>query len=509
MDQEVVNHEVETRVQAWEWPDAEGSEALRSVEPRFQLYPPAKVILLDDPEAELDCVLTDISLTDIKILAGESLPEDEIIAIELEDSLLLASVRYNLRRRDKFSIGAARMHTLQKFAAPPNATKIEMLETLIGDFHAQCASQIEKIQDAIQSLQIPPRKESTRREPPALALTVPVEAAGFSQGKSPRSEPDIVREQLPVNEQFRVNEPSRVNIAEPFEVVYSKAASKAPREEADAALPGFVANGSGGRKSWVKSIASASGLAAIGLATLLAWWIPITATVFHSRAPRNTSRLVSSPQATSQSSPPAPVPVPVAENRPAVTRMPEPADRLISPAAAPVMRPAIPAIASAPIRALPVPRPETPVSPDLRHALIKASQNSWIDVCSDGREVLQKLLAPGEIQEFDFARRAMVRMGNARGVEIAVNGIAIEPLGRVAVVGAVELSAEGSRYMSTNDGINLSGCGSRQPARHVAVTRPEQPEDPRPAAQIELPAQIARPAQVEQPARIEPIQPAQ
>ena len=49
-------------------------ETSRNAEPRSsQLYPPVKVTLLDDPEAELDCLLTHISLTDIKVLAADSL----------------------------------------------------------------------------------------------------------------------------------------------------------------------------------------------------------------------------------------------------------------------------------------------------------------------------------------------------------------------------------------------------------------------------------------------------
>jgi hypothetical protein len=238
MEQQLVNHEVETRVQAWRWPDSEIVEAPRKPEPKFHLYPPVKVTLLDDPEAELDCLLTDISLSDVKILAGESLTEDEIIVIELEDSFLLADVRYSQRRKDKFAIGAARMHTLQKFAAPRDASKIEMLEALIGDFHAQCVSQIEKIRDAIHSLQIQSRMGGARPEPAAVTLTVPVAPLAFNEPPArpkpaPRPEPGIVEDSPRVQLAEPVEPPEAFAPPGPFEVVGSYTTSKALREVLD------------------------------------------------------------------------------------------------------------------------------------------------------------------------------------------------------------------------------------------------------------------------------------
>ena len=54
-------------------------------EPRFQIYAPGKLTLVDSPEREMECMLLDISATGMKLVTDEGLPVDEVVALEVED----------------------------------------------------------------------------------------------------------------------------------------------------------------------------------------------------------------------------------------------------------------------------------------------------------------------------------------------------------------------------------------------------------------------------------------
>ena len=103
-------------------------------EPRFSIYGPVKVTSLSSPERVLDCVLLDISATGLKLIAPESLPVNEIIAIEAEDHLALADARYSQPRGDKFTIGCERIHALNKVALPEEKSKVDQIRSLIDDY---------------------------------------------------------------------------------------------------------------------------------------------------------------------------------------------------------------------------------------------------------------------------------------------------------------------------------------------------------------------------------------
>src|ERR1700694_5213395 len=94
-------------------------------EPRFQIYAPAKLTLLDSPERELDCLLLDISAAGMKFVVSEVVPIDEVVVLEAEDHLVLADVRYSEPRGEKFVIGAERIHAVAKSALPLDKTRAE------------------------------------------------------------------------------------------------------------------------------------------------------------------------------------------------------------------------------------------------------------------------------------------------------------------------------------------------------------------------------------------------
>ncbi len=111
-------------------------------EPRFSIYGPVKVTVLSSPERVLDCVLTEISATGIKMIAPESLTADEIISMEAEDHLALADVRYSQPRGDKFTVGCERIHVLNKVSLPDEKSKVEQIRLLVEDYRNRISSGI-------------------------------------------------------------------------------------------------------------------------------------------------------------------------------------------------------------------------------------------------------------------------------------------------------------------------------------------------------------------------------
>ena len=103
-------------------------------EPRFQIYAPGKLTLVDNPERELNCLLLDVSATGMKVVMDEGLPVDEVVALEVEDHLVLADIRYSEPRGDKFTIGAERIHAVDKDVLPQEKTRAEQIRFLVEDY---------------------------------------------------------------------------------------------------------------------------------------------------------------------------------------------------------------------------------------------------------------------------------------------------------------------------------------------------------------------------------------
>ena len=82
-----------------------------------------------------------------------------------------------------------------------------------------------------------------------------------------------------------------------------------------------------------------------------------------------------------------------------------------------------------------------------RHAEIRVTEPAWVYAIADGKEVFGKLLAKDETKQIDFAEKALVRVGNAGGVEISVDGKSIGPLGPRGAIRAVEITPDGHRFV--------------------------------------------------------------
>lgn len=114
----------------------------------------------------------------------------------------------------------------------------------------------------------------------------------------------------------------------------------------------------------------------------------------------------------------APAPAPVETARPAAAPAPPPAAAppagtpAAMPAAAPIPAPAVARNASGPQR-----------------LMIRAVDATWVRVQPDEGRATEELLPAGASREWSAERRFLVTIGNAGGVEVALNGKVLPPLG--------------------------------------------------------------------------------
>ena len=89
--------------------------------------------------------------------------------------------------------------------------------------------------------------------------------------------------------------------------------------------------------------------------------------------------------------------------------------------------------------------------PGIRHAEIRVNEPAWVYAVADGKEVFGKLLGKDDTRQIDFADKALVRVGNAGGVEISVDGKPIGPMGPRGKIRAVEITRDGHRFIAVSE----------------------------------------------------------
>lgn len=116
----------------------------------------------------------------------------------------------------------------------------------------------------------------------------------------------------------------------------------------------------------------------------------------------------------------APAARPESPSQPAPTASPNPASAQSEPLAqsptTPRPRPAEPQ---------PTPLPAGPVT-----VVLRATEESWIRISADGERVFQGFITAGEERTWRAQRTLTVRIGNAQGVSVEVNGQPVQPPSR-------------------------------------------------------------------------------
>jgi Domain of unknown function (DUF4115) len=357
-------------------------------EPRFSIYGAVKVTLLSSPERQLDCVLSDISATGLKLIAPESLSKDEVISIEAEDHLALADVRYSQPRGDKFTVGCERIHVLNKVSEMDQKSKAEQIRLLVDDYR-------NRIQTGLKT----PPPNGNQVEPAGAKVEIPA--------VPPTSTPFATRDQL--------LETAATFVVEQWEKV-----------------PASQPQGPATRGEVVDRLA-------VHLAEKLRPPTP---------SPENT------PENPTEKPPPPP------KKKINIRRFRLP----IGLAAAAILGWGLSAIfwslgssgagvhLQSSIAALIAPKPAPAAEPvsSVRHAMIKAVEPTSVTASADGKRLFSKKLVKDDIREIDFSNKAVLRISNAKGVEITLDGKLVAPIGGRGQTRLVELSAAGVRLLPLN-----------------------------------------------------------
>lgn len=127
----------------------------RRAETRFAISSKVKVTLLSSLDRQIECRMIDISATGMRFIANEPLPNDEVVAVDFEDHLAVATVRNCQAYGDKFSIGTSRIHSLPKDQLPAGQPKYQQIRALLEE--KGWSVEIEAIDPAqLQRVQEPP-----------------------------------------------------------------------------------------------------------------------------------------------------------------------------------------------------------------------------------------------------------------------------------------------------------------------------------------------------------------
>jgi hypothetical protein len=150
-------------------------------EPRSQVSLPIRVILPGPPAEVLECTLMDVSATGLRFASDVTLVTEELVAIEVEDQLVLAQIRHCHPEGDKFVAGVRRLHQAPKGAqrGEIGAYVSEMIEdlerrVLAGEEVASRMLALEALDRIVARSQ--PEHTAAPVQPAAAKVPVPVES---------------------------------------------------------------------------------------------------------------------------------------------------------------------------------------------------------------------------------------------------------------------------------------------------------------------------------------------
>jgi hypothetical protein len=98
------------------------------------------------------------------------------------------------------------------------------------------------------------------------------------------------------------------------------------------------------------------------------------------------------------------------------------------------------------------------VTARVHRASIRTTAASWISACADGQALAGKILPAGSEVEIEFFRQAQLVVGNAGGVQMALEGKPLGPLGPEAKARLVELTPSRFRVLASG---TLDRCGKQ------------------------------------------------
>jgi cytoskeleton protein RodZ len=154
----------------------------------------------------------------------------------------------------------------------------------------------------------------------------------------------------------------------------------------------------------------------------------------------------------SSDSPPSTVPLPGNMSTPLPNASTPPRNTTTPPPNAPPPSPNPPSPAPNPSTADPSPSiaPPTPAPPPggvdgKTHVLFTAKEAVWVSIQCDGNPVFNGMLDANQTKTVDMSGKMVVLVGNAGGLDIAMNGKTVGPIGPTGEVRVVNLTPNGAQ----------------------------------------------------------------
>jgi len=90
--------------------------------------------------------------------------------------------------------------------------------------------------------------------------------------------------------------------------------------------------------------------------------------------------------------------------------------------------------------------PQVP-APQSSRLAIRATGPSWVTACADGKKLFERLLQPGDATDIPFTESAIVRSGNAGGLEVIVSGQSLGVMGQPGAIRMLRATPQGYDYV--------------------------------------------------------------
>jgi Domain of unknown function (DUF4115)/PilZ domain len=185
----------------------------RRAETRFAISSKVQVTLLSSLDRQIECRMIDISATGMRFIANEALPHNEVVAVDFEDHLAVATVRNCQAYGDKYSVGTSRIHSLPKDQLPAGQPKYQQIRALLEEkgwsveIEALDPAQLQRVQEPpLPSLEPEmgfvesPEPEPVAETPLPIPIPIPTPSAPVEAAESLPSPPAV---SLPAGRSWR------------------------------------------------------------------------------------------------------------------------------------------------------------------------------------------------------------------------------------------------------------------------------------------------------------------
>ena len=126
-------------------------------------------------------------------------------------------------------------------------------------------------------------------------------------------------------------------------------------------------------------------------------------------------------------------------------------------------------------------QPAVPSKP--LNVVIRTTREVWIRALADGRRVFERTFEPGQTREIEADTAVRLRVGNAGGLDVVLNGRALDPIGPLGHVREVLITEGGMEVIES--GLSSGSNGNAVSAASVDAGSAASREARRRLAQVE------------------------